>query len=84
MFFNARFSKLHMGNFADERFIDIFNSDRYRKIMNYIASPNFDAKTMMGNMPIQHYASEALDNHKRGIKKLTRAEGPEPLHVNFL
>ena len=52
--------------------------------MNYIASPNFDAKTMMGNMPISHYASVALDNHKRGIKKLKRANGPEPLHVNFL
>ena len=84
MFFNARFSKLHMGNFTDERFIDIFNSDRYQEIMNYIASPNFDAKTMMGNMPISHYVSEALDNHKRGIKKLKRADGPEPLHVNFL
>ena len=84
MFFNARYSKLHMGNFVDERFIDIFNSDRYHEIMQYIASPNFDAKTMMGTLPIQHYASVALDNHKRNIKRLTRAEGPEPLHVNFL
>ena len=29
MFFNARYSKLHMGNFTEERFIDIFRSDRY-------------------------------------------------------
>jgi MoaA/NifB/PqqE/SkfB family radical SAM enzyme len=34
MFFNARYSKLHIGNFADERFKDIFKSDRYWKIMN--------------------------------------------------
>ena len=34
MFFNARYSKFHMGNFCDERFIDIFNSDRYREVMN--------------------------------------------------
>lgn len=84
MFFNARYSKLHIGNFADERFIDIFKSDRYRKIMNYLASPMFDAQTMMGTLPIQHYVSEALDNHAKGIKKLEKARGPNPLHVNFL
>jgi MoaA/NifB/PqqE/SkfB family radical SAM enzyme len=84
MFFNARYSKLHMGNFVDERFIDIFKSERYRKIMNYLASPNFDAQTMMGSMPIQHYVSEALDNHIKGISKISQATGPKPLHVNFL
>lgn len=84
MFFNARYSKFHMGNFADERFIDIFKSKRYSEIMDYLASPNFDAQTMMGTLPIQHYVSEALDSHKRGIKFLKPANGPEPLHVNFL
>ena len=69
MFFNARYSKFHMGNFADERFIDIFKSDRYWKIMNYLASPNFDAQTMMGTLPIQHYASIALDNHLKAFLK---------------
>jgi MoaA/NifB/PqqE/SkfB family radical SAM enzyme len=84
MFFNARYSKLHMGNFADERFIDIFKSDRYSRIMDYLASPMFDAQTMMGTLPIQHYVSEALDNHAKGIKRLERANSPDPLHVNFL
>ena len=84
MFFNARYSKLHMGNFVDERFKDIFKSERYRKIMNYLASPNFDAQTMMGSMPIQHYVSEALDNHLKGISKILPSKGQKPLHVNFL
>lgn len=84
MFFNARYSKFHMGNFADERFIDIFKSDRYGQIMDYLASPSFDAQTMMGTLPIQHYVSEALDNHIRGVERLTPGKGPEPLHVNFL
>ena len=48
MFFNARYSKLHIGNFVDERFKDVFKSERYWKIMNYLASPSFDAQTMMG------------------------------------
>lgn len=84
MFFNARYSKLHIGNFADERFKDIFKSDRYWKIMNYLASPNFDAQTMMGTLPIQHYVSVALDNHLKGTEKIIPRLGQKPLHVNFL
>ena len=84
MFFNTRYSKFHMGNFADERIINIFKSDRYWKIMNYLASPNFDAQTMMGTLPIQSYISEALDKHIKGIEKITPNSGPKPLHVNFL
>ncbi len=83
-FFNARYSKLHIGNFTEERFIDIFKSDRYSRIMNYIASPNFDAETMMGTLPITHYVNQALDNHAKGIKKIVPNNGPKPMHVNFI
>ena len=84
MFFNDRYSKFHIGNFVDERFIDIFKSDRYRKIMEYLASSNFDAQTMMGTLPIQHYVSEALDKHIKNIEKIKPQTGSKPLHVNFL
>ena len=83
-FFNARYSKLHMGNFTEERFIDIFKSDKYSRIMNYIASPSFDAQTMMGTLPIQHYASTALDMHIKGTSRIQPAQDEPPLHVNFL
>lgn len=84
MFFQATHSKLHMGNFTTEKFLDIFNSNRYWDAMNYISSPNFDAQTMMGTLPIQHYISVALDNHVKGIEKIVPASGEDPLHVNFL
>ena len=83
-FFNAKYSKLHMGNFTEERFIDIFKSNRYKKIMDYIASPSFDAQTMMGTLPITHYVNEALDNHIKGKKIIKPNNGPKPLHVNFI
>ena len=38
MFFNARYSKFHMGNFTEEKFKDIFNSQRYKTIMDCLAS----------------------------------------------
>lgn len=84
MFFNARYSKLHIGNYTEERFKDIWKSDRYKRAMDYLASPAFDAQTMMGTLPIQHYVSVALDNHIKGIERLTPATGPVPLHHNFL
>jgi MoaA/NifB/PqqE/SkfB family radical SAM enzyme len=84
MFFNARYSKLHIGNFIEERFIDIWKSDQYWRVMNYLASPAFDAGTMMGTLPIQHYVSVALDNHVKGLQRISEAIGEKPLHVNFL
>jgi MoaA/NifB/PqqE/SkfB family radical SAM enzyme len=83
-FFNARYSKLHIGNFTEERFKDIFKSKRYKRIMDYIASPSFDAQTMMGTLPITHYLNQALDNHLKGVEKIKPSSGPIPLHVNFL
>ena len=84
MFFNARHSKLHIGDYTQERFIDIFNSERYWRAMNYLASPAIDAATMMGSLPINHYANVALDKHVRGIERILPATGKKPLHVNFI
>lgn len=84
-FFNARYSKLHIGNFTEERFLDIWKSERYWRAMNYLASPAFDAQTMMGTLPIQHYVSVALDNHAKGTARIQPGKnGEKPLHVNFL
>jgi MoaA/NifB/PqqE/SkfB family radical SAM enzyme len=84
MFFNARYSKLHIGNYTEERFIDMWKSERYWRAMNYLASPNFNAQSMMGTLPIQHYVSGALDNHAKNINKIVKGELPLPLHHNFL
>ena len=37
--------------------------------------PYFDAQTMMGTLPIQHYASVALDNHLKGISRIIQKTG---------
>ena len=85
MFFNAKYSKLHIGNFTEERFIDIFKSERYSRSMKYLCSERFNAKTMMGSLPIQHYLNAAIDNHIKDIKKIKNKESDiKPLHVNFL
>jgi MoaA/NifB/PqqE/SkfB family radical SAM enzyme len=84
MFFNARYSKLHIGNFTEGRMKDILKSDHYWRVMKYLASPAFNAQTMMGTLPIQHYVSVALDNHLKGTQRIQPGTGEKPLHVNFL
>ena len=83
-FFNARYSKFHIGDITEERFKDLFKSERYWRTMHYLASERFDARTMMGTLPISHYVSTALDRHRKGIEAITPWHGSEPLHRNFL
>ena len=85
MFFNSKFSKLHIGNFVDERFKDIFKGERYWRAMEYLASPKFDARYMMGSLPIQHYVNNALNQHVLGDRRIEDKSGlDKPLHHNFL
>ena len=86
MFFNQRYAKLWIGNFTTERLRDLWRSERYWECMNYLASPAFDAATMLGSLPIQHYASVALDRHVKGIERITAppAGTPRPDHYNFV
>lgn len=84
MFFNSRYSKLHIGDFTQDRFIDIWRSDRYWDAMAYLASPAFNAQTMMGSLPISHYANVALDRHVRNIERIRPSTDPKPPHVNFV
>jgi len=84
LFFNTKYSKFHIGNYTEERFIDMWKSDRYWRVQDYLSSSSFDAKTMMGTLPITHYVNVALDNHIKKIEKISKWEGNKPFHENFL
>ena len=84
MFFSTRYAKWWLGNYTQERFIDIWKSDRYWEVMNALASPQFDSGRSMGALPIQFYTNQALDRHVKGIERIVRPDGPDPKHVNFL
>jgi MoaA/NifB/PqqE/SkfB family radical SAM enzyme len=83
-FFNPKYGKYHIGNIATTRFKDIVFSNRYWEVMNELASPRFNAKTMCGKLCVQHKVSEALDQYKKGLITLERPEGDPPLHENFI
>ena len=84
MLFNERYKKFHIGNICETRFKDIFNSDRYWEVMNYLASPEFNAQKMCGSLCLQHKVNEYLDAVQKGKVDVIKPDGEEPQHLNFI
>jgi hypothetical protein len=84
MLFNERYKKLHIGNICEQRFKDIWMSDRYWEVVNYLASPEFNAQKMCGTLCLQHKVNEFLDDYKKGLRVLKVPAGPPPQHLDFV
>tara|TARA_Y100000389_G_scaffold197944_1_gene233526 strand:- start:5244 stop:6362 length:1119 start_codon:yes stop_codon:yes gene_type:complete len=82
--FNEKYKKFHIGNICDKRFKDIWASDKYWEVMNYLASPNFNAQKMCASLCLQHKVNESLDNHLKGKAKLKKPNTSPPDHINFI
>ena len=83
MLFNERYKKFHIGNICDERFRDIWASDRYWEVMNYIASSQFNAQRMCGSLCLQH--NEFLDSYMKDQAQLPNLEEhTAPIHLDFV
>ncbi|MGE4554828.1 MAG: radical SAM protein [Candidatus Paceibacterota bacterium] len=82
--FNDRYKKFHIGNIVDTPFKKIWQSERYWQVMNYIASKEYDAKTMCGTLCLQHKVNEFLWDLKNGSVSLEDPKGEPPMHVNFI
>lgn len=85
MLFNEQYKKFHIGNICETRFYDLWNSERYWEVMNYIAGPQFNAQTMCGSLCLQHKVNEFLDGHMKGQIELPNLAGREaPMHLSFI
>jgi len=84
MLFNERYKKFHIGNIVEQGFKEIWESDRYWQVMNYLASPKFNAQKMCGALCLQHKVNEYLDAHKKGQIELIEPAGPSPMHIDFV
>ena len=85
MLFNERYKKFHIGNICEKRFKDIWASDRYWEVMNYLASPKFNAQKMCGSLCLQHKVNENLDEYQKGrliFPDITSLIPPQ--HINFV
>lgn len=84
MLFGERYKKYHIGNIAETPFKEIWKSDRYWEVIDLIASPKFDARTMCGSLCLQHKVNEFLWDLKHGEAAFREEIGREPQHVNFI
>jgi MoaA/NifB/PqqE/SkfB family radical SAM enzyme len=85
MLFNEKYKKFHIGNIVDNRFRDIFKSNQYWEVMNYLSSSEFNAQKMCGTLCLQHKVNEALDSHVKGEKSLLNQNTKKiPEHINFI
>ena len=82
--FNDRYKKFHIGNIVEDGFKNIVESDRYWEVMNYLASPQFNAQKMCGTLCLQHKVNEFLDDKLKGNLEIIETSGPEPEHINFI
>jgi len=84
MLFNRKYKRYHIGNIVDKSFKEIWRSERYWEVMNFIALDNFDAKTMCGTLCLQHKVNEFLWDLKHGNTTLEKPKGEPPIHINFI
>lgn len=84
MLFNEQYKKFHIGNIVTESFKDMVSGDRYWEVVNYLASPDFNAQSMCGSLCLQHKVNEYLDGVKKGTIKREQPTVKEPEHLNFV
>ena len=84
--FGTKYEKYHIGNIAITRFKDIWKSERYWEVMDYIASEEFNAHKDCGSLCLQHKVNEFLwDLKKENIDINEIKEGTrKPDHINFI
>ena len=87
MLFHKQYEKFHIGNINEMRFKDIFHSERYWEVMDYIASEQFNAQTECGTNCLQHKTNEVLWKVRWGeVQSIEENVAPRetPQHVNFI
>lgn len=81
--FNERYKKFHLGNITRTRFRDIWASDRYMEVMNYLGSEHFNPQQRCGPNCLQHNSCTFLYNHLHRGVSLPMAEEAPP-HLEFV
>lgn len=80
--FNEKYRAFHIGNITTQRFKDMFHSERYWEVMDYLASDNFDPRKRCPSDCMQNLTNDWLFRFKEG--KVTFPITPAPANVEFL
>ena len=85
MFFHTDYKNFHIGNFAQQRFKEIWASDKYWEVMGYLGSDKFDPRHRCGTLCLQDKVNEVLFDLAEKNIPLPDVSGEKiPMHVNFI
>jgi MoaA/NifB/PqqE/SkfB family radical SAM enzyme len=85
MFFSPAYSRYHIGNLHENRFKEIWASDRYWQVMQILAGPRFNAKTACGCLCLQDATNRYLTEiMAAGWTPVPAPDEKPPDHVNFV
>lgn len=82
-FFNEEYSEYHIGNLNEQRFKDIWKSDRYWEVMDKISSDGFDARKDCASLCLQHKVNQFIEELDKN-DEFKGTEFPAPEHINFI
>lgn len=82
--FNDKFAEFHMGSILETRFRDIFYSDRYMEVLNYLGSEHFNPQVRCGSQCLQHHTNDWIFRFKEGKVSLPADASAKPPHLEFL
>lgn len=83
--FNDRYRAFHIGWIAGpeaQRFKDIWSSERYDEVINYLASDAFNPQQRCGPQCLQHHSNDFLFRYRNGNVSLPTS--PPPPHLEFI
>lgn len=80
--FNEKYRAFHIGNITTQRFKDMFYSERYWEVMNYLASDNFNPQKRCPSDCMQRLHNDWLFAYKQGHTMFPQP--PAPSNVDFL
>lgn len=80
--FNEKYRAFHIGNITTQRFKEMFHSERYWEVMNYLASDNFNPQKRCPSDCMQRLHNDWLFAYKQG--RVTFPITPAPANVEFL
>jgi MoaA/NifB/PqqE/SkfB family radical SAM enzyme len=84
-FFHQKYSRYHIGHIEETRFKDIWLSDEYMEVINFLASEKFDARKQCETLCLQDKVNEALyDLVEQNISLPDTTGKPLPMHSNFI
>lgn len=80
--FNDKYSAFHCGNITRTRFKEIWQSDRYWEVIQYLASDQFNPQERCGPNCLQTQTNSWLYKYTNG--EVGFASTPMPAHAEFL